>query len=61
MSALPVKDGYGAFSDEGPSRDTLALPFSTDKGVKGKDKADCSSVTSGESWKSTLNDVLDKS
>jgi hypothetical protein len=62
MSAPPVEDESGAFSDEGPSRDTLALPFRTDAGVKGKDDADCStSVTSGESCKSTLDDVLDVS
>jgi len=42
MSATTEEDGSGAFTDEEHSRDTLALPFRTDAGVKGKDDADCS-------------------
>ncbi len=41
MSAT-TEEGSGALTDEEHSRDTLALPFRTDAGVKGKDDADCS-------------------
>jgi hypothetical protein len=59
MSATTEEDGFGVFSDEENSRDTLALPFRTDAGVKGKDDADCS--TSVICCELTLGDILDVS
>lgn len=50
-------DGPSVFSNEESSRFTLGLPFRTDAGVKGKDMG-CSSKTSKESCKSTLDDSL---